>query len=90
MGYLICNTCLGYYELQEGESPEDFDACHCYGTLVYCSSLDEVDNVINFDFPNETKEKQLMSIQKQNHKIWYADGKKEQQLRLIKTLNRDK
>jgi hypothetical protein len=34
-GYLICNTCGGYYELQLGESPEDFDLeCGCGGRLI--------------------------------------------------------
>ncbi|MGB9937410.1 MAG: zinc-ribbon domain-containing protein [Methanobacterium sp.] len=32
---LICNKCGGYYELQEGESPKDFDLCECGGKLKY-------------------------------------------------------
>lgn len=35
MGYLICEKCGGYYELQPGEHPEDFDRCNCGGQLVY-------------------------------------------------------
>ncbi|MBP2045716.1 hypothetical protein J2756_000940 [Methanobacterium aggregans] len=31
MRYLKCKECGGIYELQEGESPEDFDVCHCGG-----------------------------------------------------------
>nr|WP_054858397.1 hypothetical protein [Methanobacterium formicicum] len=34
-GYLICNQCNGYYELQENESPEDFEKCECGGSLNY-------------------------------------------------------
>ncbi|AEG17290.1 hypothetical protein [Methanobacterium paludis] len=34
-GYLICKKCGGYYELQPGESPEDFDSCQCGGKLEY-------------------------------------------------------
>lgn len=34
-GYLICKKCGGYYELQLGESPEDFDSCQCGGELEY-------------------------------------------------------
>jgi hypothetical protein len=34
-GYLICKKCGGYYELQLGESPEDFDNCQCGGKLEY-------------------------------------------------------
>lgn len=35
MGYLQCKKCGGYYELQEGESPEDYDVCYCGGELEY-------------------------------------------------------
>ena len=34
-GYLECENCRGYYELQEGESPDDFNECECGGKLVY-------------------------------------------------------
>jgi hypothetical protein len=41
MGYLICDKCGGYYEIQDGESPEDFsDECDCGGKLVYSESLE--------------------------------------------------
>ena len=34
MDYLICNKCKNYYELQPGESPEDFELdCQCGGKL---------------------------------------------------------
>ncbi|HML05929.1 MAG TPA: hypothetical protein VK426_09165 [Methanobacterium sp.] len=34
-GYLVCNNCGGYYELQQGESWKDFDTeCECGGQLV--------------------------------------------------------
>ncbi|NMC67630.1 MAG: NERD domain-containing protein [Spirochaetales bacterium] len=40
MGYLICDNCHGYYELEEGESPEDFSSkCECGGNLKYKSSI---------------------------------------------------
>lgn len=42
MSYLICEKCGGYYELQPGESAEDFDSCHCGGTLNYSNSLNTV------------------------------------------------
>lgn len=36
MSYLECNKCGGYYELQEGESPDNFsDTCECGGKLKY-------------------------------------------------------
>ena len=37
MSYLICDKCGGYYELQPGESPEEFnDKCEreCEGDLI--------------------------------------------------------
>ena len=39
MGYVICEKCGGYYELQEGESPDDFEACNCGGNLSYVKSI---------------------------------------------------
>ena len=35
MSYIVCERCNGYYELQKGESPEDFDRCQCGGKLKY-------------------------------------------------------
>lgn len=34
-GYLECKECGGYYELQPGESAEDFEKCQCGGDLRY-------------------------------------------------------
>ena len=34
-GYLVCGECGGYYELQEGEDPEDFTECECGGQLIF-------------------------------------------------------
>ncbi|EKQ54138.1 MAG: hypothetical protein B655_0939 [Methanobacterium sp. Maddingley MBC34] len=43
MGYLICDKCGGYYELQPGEKPEDFsNECECGGELIYSDSLDVI------------------------------------------------
>ncbi|MCZ3365611.1 MULTISPECIES: zinc ribbon domain-containing protein [Methanobacterium] len=42
MSYIICDKCGGYYELQPGESPDDFDSkCECGGTLKYVQSLND-------------------------------------------------
>lgn len=35
MGYIVCEKCNGYYELQKGESINDFDRCQCGGKLRY-------------------------------------------------------
>jgi hypothetical protein len=40
MGYLVCDTCHGYYELKNGESPEDFSSnCECGGNLEFKDSI---------------------------------------------------
>lgn len=41
MGYLICKECDGYYQLQEGEHPEDFDRCQCGGKLEYVEKIED-------------------------------------------------
>ena len=52
-GYLECEKCQGYYELQPGESPEDFDKCQSGGKLKYIQMLstnkfDKIDdNIMN-------------------------------------------
>lgn len=38
MGYLVCDDCGGYYELQQGESVDIFK-CSCGGNLRYVDSL---------------------------------------------------
>lgn len=36
MGYLVCDTCEGYYKIQPGESATDFHkTCQCGGNLIY-------------------------------------------------------
>lgn len=39
MSYLICESCNGYYELKEGESPDDFENCQCGGNLRYVDEI---------------------------------------------------
>ena len=41
MGYLICDECAGYYQLQEGEYPEDFSSCQCGGHLEYVEEIEK-------------------------------------------------
>lgn len=38
-GYVICDKCGGYYELQPDELPDDFDKCQCGGELEYREKL---------------------------------------------------
>jgi hypothetical protein len=43
--YLVCTRCNGYYKLEEGESPDDFDVCHCGGYLILVDDINEyIDN----------------------------------------------
>ncbi|MBI5680531.1 MAG: hypothetical protein HZC47_06550 [Methanobacterium sp.] len=39
MSYVVCEKCGGYYELEEGESPHDFDLCQCGGNLEYMDGI---------------------------------------------------
>lgn len=39
--YLVCKNCNGYYQLQEGESLENFDVCQCGGDLILTTDLYE-------------------------------------------------
>jgi len=44
-GYLICDKCGNYYELREGESPDDYDkACDCGGNLIYIHNMEQPDS----------------------------------------------
>ena len=40
LGYVVCDCCYGIYELEEGESPEDFDKCQCGGNLTHIHNLE--------------------------------------------------
>lgn len=40
-GKLVCKKCNGFYELQPGELPDDFDKCPCGGELVYIEDKKE-------------------------------------------------
>ena len=63
MGYLICNDCKQYYELEPGEKPEDFSSkCSCDGLLVYKDNLD-------FFNPNNTEDE----IDRQTNKNQYSN-----------------
>ncbi len=50
MPYLICNQCDSYYELEEGESPQDFDLnCECGGQFEYYANKYEYYKKISAD-----------------------------------------
>jgi hypothetical protein len=39
-GYLFCENCKGYYELQPDETLADFESCQCGGKLKHLKTLD--------------------------------------------------
>ena len=40
MAYLFCEKCGGYYQLNEGESLDDFAHCSCGGRLIYTEQME--------------------------------------------------
>ncbi|MBI5680529.1 MAG: hypothetical protein HZC47_06540 [Methanobacterium sp.] len=44
MPYIICESCGGYYKLQENESLDEFEQCQCGGSLSYAESAHELLN----------------------------------------------
>jgi len=72
-GYLVCERCAGYYELQEGDSLDDFESCQCGGKLKYHHSLNDESNELK---PGETVLCPLcLSINPVNIKNCYDCGK---------------
>lgn len=55
MGYLICEKCGGYYELQEGETIHDFQGCSCGGKFRYAENLDNLNLEENKNENNDLK-----------------------------------
>lgn len=35
MGYILCEKCMGYIKLKEGDSTQKYKKCKCGGNLVY-------------------------------------------------------
>ncbi len=57
--YLICENCNGYYQLQEGESPSDFDLCECGGHLNYQETSNFISKKKNGTDNTKLEEEQL-------------------------------
>jgi len=102
-GYLICNTCLGYYKLKENESPEDFNKCECGGSLKYAENIDqrkiiEVSSnewslwglIEEKNIKNDIyKEKMVMDdiIEKENSLLSYIKEKRKNKPLITKSIN---
>jgi hypothetical protein len=77
MGYLVCEKCGGYYELQDGESPNDFsDKCECGGNLVYSESLKSTEK----DSKNKNSSEATNTTQSPNKESSKNKQKKETKL----------
>ncbi len=59
MGYLICKDCGGYYELQPGETANEFDRCQCGGKLIYRKYLNNDDAGFNDSSPEKSSKTKL-------------------------------
>lgn len=74
-GYLICDKCGGYYELQEGESLEDYEECECGGKLKYGTlplTRDESEKYISDKSDNVDEKNKLVSFVNFNNKKFLA------------------
>ncbi|WP_048204267.1 DUF4013 domain-containing protein [Methanobacterium formicicum] len=63
-GFLECQNCGGYYQLQAGESPEDFEKCQCGGTLKHTTHMpsDTQSEGSNFDVRSFIKRKKTLIL----------------------------
>ena len=70
--FLVCKKCGGYYELQPGESPDDFDKCECGGIIYTATSM-----------PNEYTINEDDSLDVKWDKKWKArlEERKEERIR---------
>ena len=68
-GYLECENCGGYYELQHRESPEDFDKCQCGGNLKYIQSMPSDNDSDDLDTKNMGRLRSMLSFNKKRDLI---------------------
>ncbi len=68
MGYLVCEKCKSFYELQKGESPDDWSYCHCNGKLKYYGNLEDYFSEIK-PYESEISDVPENRIFLQNHKM---------------------
>lgn len=51
-GYLVCDSCFGYYKLKDDEHPHDFEGCECGNPLEYYENIEVSESS---DFLNSNK-----------------------------------
>lgn len=69
MGYLICKECGDKYKLKSGESPEDFNICHCGGEVEYYLSVHEL-NKRKVDILSQANAKKLAKKKSHARKLF--------------------
>ncbi|MGB9936608.1 MAG: hypothetical protein ACPK7O_02725 [Methanobacterium sp.] len=81
MPYLVCKKCKGYYELQKGESINDFEECECGGALKQVDHLnipynqDRVKIIIEtFKTDSKYLQKPANSGERLSIHVDYSDG----------------
>lgn len=70
MKYIICDECGGFYELEKGESLEDFESCLCGGNLSYAEPTPRGMKKITKSVQNDnyqTSNYQTSNYQTSNH-----------------------
>ena len=66
---MICEECGGYYELQPGEFPEDYEQCQCGRKLEYSASIPSSKESGDLNTDNS-------NIVKDNNRLRYFKNKK--------------
>lgn len=60
--WVACQRCGGYYELQNGESLEDFERCQCGGKLYYANfDIKDVKTNKNMKTPEKSQKRNISS-----------------------------
>ncbi len=66
-GVLECENCGGYYELQLGESSEDFDKCQCGGKLKYIQTIPSNNHSDKIEAKNMDKLRSMINLNKKRN-----------------------
>ena len=70
MGYLKCKECGDKYKLKAGESPEDFNVCHCGGEVEYHLSSNELKKR-HADVPSDISQEEIEKKKARDKKLFH-------------------
>ena len=74
MPYLVCGECGKYYQLQEGESPENFLlSCTCGGRLILTESLDDIESLDGTELLQKQEEQHGYKNKEVSNRILNSD-----------------